>query len=278
MRYLNKKKLRRVLKLDDLNEAKEHIKTLSAEERSKYIDDNGHLWTALRGEFWRFGDHKCWYSEAPLNEQCGQIEHFRPKKRLHGLAKGTKHIGYWWGAFDWENYRLASQVSNIRVTDYLSGKKVGKGSYFPLKEGTQRATKEAEENQYEKDNVVLLDPCCKSDIKLLTFSLDSGKPIPTIQPNNIDGKFLNKEDEWKNERAHKTIDYYHLDEGSWNTDRKDLMDEVAILCDQLIAERENNGKNAKYDELVDDLTEYLEKHEPFTSAVKQVLKEKSLIV
>ncbi len=49
--------------------------------------------------------------------------------------------GYWWGAFDWENYRLASQVCNVRVTDYLNGKKVGKGSYFPLKEGTIRATK-----------------------------------------------------------------------------------------------------------------------------------------
>ncbi len=91
MRYLNKRKLRKVLKVDELNNAKDHLETLSDEERSKYIDDNGHLWTALRGEFWRFGDHKCWYSEAPLNEQSGQIEHFRPKKRLHGLEKGTKH-------------------------------------------------------------------------------------------------------------------------------------------------------------------------------------------
>ncbi len=277
MRYLNLKKVRKVLQkeqCDALDEARKHLKTLTPEQRSDYIDKNGDRWTALRGEFWRFGDHKCWYSEAPINEQCGQIEHFRPKKRLHGLEKGSQHTGYWWLAFDWENYRLSSQVCNIRVTDYLSGKKVGKGSYFPLRDEAKRAASEGEEKL--EDNV-LLDPCDNRDVRLISFSTECGKPLPTIEqvPGGVE---LTDDEKWKRYRAEQTIDYFHLDEGSWNTDRKDLMDEVAVLCNKIINEEKNVGKSPEYYDLIDELNAYFEKHEPFTSAVRQVLKEKNLVI
>ncbi|MEZ9864704.1 hypothetical protein AB4353_16140 [Vibrio breoganii] len=269
--------MRKVLRNEDcdaLDEARKHLKTLTPEQRSAYIDKNGDRWTALRAEFWRFGDHKCWYSEAPVNEQCGQIEHFRPKKRLHGLEKGSKHQGYWWLAFDWENYRLSSQVCNIRVTDYLSGKKVGKGSYFPLRDEGKRAASEGEE-KFE-DNV-LLDPCNNRDVRLISFCTESGKPLPTIEQAR-GGVELTDDEKWKKYRAEQTIDYFHLDEGSWNTDRKDLMDEVAVLCNKIIDEEKKVGKSPEYYDLIDELNAYFEKHEPFTAAVRQVLKEKNLVV
>lgn len=274
MKYINHKRLRKVLNLDDIEAANEYINTLSEADRAKYIDDNGQLWSELRGEMWRLGGHKCWYSEAFIQEQSGHIEHFRPKKRLHGLEKGQRHNGYWWRAFDWENFRLAHPTCNVRVTDYLSGKKVGKGSYFPLKDESMRAIDKAGELH---ETPVLLDPCKSGDSELICYRLDSGKPIASVQP--VNGGFSSEQDEWDHYRAVQTIEYFHLDEGTWNTDRKDLIDEVVVLCDLIIKEKNKKPiDQPEYRRLIAELTNYLEKHEPFISVVEQVLKEKCLLI
>ena len=117
-----------------------------------------------------------------------------------------------------------------------------------------------------KRNVgVLLDPINPSDCKLLTFDTSNGKPIP---------RFSKEDDEWKNYRAEESINYYHLDEGTWNYKRKDLMDEVSILCDKLI-ESEQEGGNS--DPLIDELVQFLEPHAEFITAAEQVIREKGLL-
>src|SRR4051812_36450137 len=56
-------------------------------------------------------DGKCWYSEAKELMSDRDVDHFRPKKK----AKNKDNIerdGYWFLAYDWENYRFSSIYSN----------------------------------------------------------------------------------------------------------------------------------------------------------------------
>ena len=108
------------------------------------------------------------------------MEHFRPKRRLSGAG----HSGYWWGAFDWTNLRLAHPTVNRRVTDYLSGKKAGKGCYFPLRDEEQRA--ECKEDEINEEPI-LLDPMRAQDCKLLCFDSENGKPVPRYSKNKMNG-------------------------------------------------------------------------------------------
>jgi hypothetical protein len=265
LKHIDKRQLQRLADLTDINTAKAEIAALAPEQRSSFIDDNGGRWSDLKFALWTLGNMKCWYSEAVLQQQEGHVEHYRPKKKPHGL-NGVAHSGYWWRAFDWTNFRLSHPTSNVRITDYLTGKKVGKGAYFPLRDGDVRAIDEASE-RYE--HPVLLDPTVIGDCKLICFDTNDGKPLATYSV---------QQDPWKNERAVQSIAFYHLDEGTWNYQRKDLMDEVGILCDRLIeAESSPDKDQALCDQLSDELVSYINEHKPFTAACTQVIKEKGLI-
>ncbi|WP_395750123.1 hypothetical protein [Prosthecobacter sp.] len=205
---------------------------------------------------------KCWFSEAILQQGEGQIEHFRPKKRLTGAAHG----GYPWRTFDWRNLRLAHSTVNLRRTDYLTGKKAGKGSYFPLQVAANRAHNAAEE---ANETPLLLDPAVPSDTRLLCFDEASGAPSP---------RYNRGDNQWLHERADKSIDYYHLDEGTWNKQRADLMAEVRAHCNQLedIAIAVPRDEVA-YNQKIDDIVAYIGPFAPFSSACLQVVREKGLL-
>lgn len=154
----------------------------------------------------------------------------------------------------------------MRVTDYLTGKKAGKGSYFPLIDEAARAIdKEHEDGEHP----LLLDPVFSADCKLLCFDSSNGKPIP---------RYTKEEDEVRHERAMASIDYYHLDEGTWNKDRKDLMDDIATLCDKILeAAKKGAEGRAEYDGLVSELLRYLDSFSEFTSAAYQIAREKGIL-
>lgn len=231
-------------------------------ERARFIQRHARAWTALRPAMWGLNGCKCWYSEALLQEQQGHIEHYRPKS---GVA-GEDHSGYWWRAFDWTNFRLAHPTVNVRVTDYLTGALAGKGTYFPLKEGNVRALREVDENVEEP---VLLDPTKAGDCRLLCFELTSGKPMPRI---------AKVADAWRHQRAADSIRFYHLDEGTWNVQRKDLIDDVQKLCKQI--ERQFAAlpaDQAEYEASVDELSTYLNHTAEFSSVALQVVLDRGLL-
>ncbi len=263
MKPVNIKQLPRLAKLQTIDQAKQDISALKndAVARSKFINDEAKAYSDLRQALWQLGSMKCWYSEAKLQEQQGHVEHFRPKKKV---AKVT-HTGYWWDAFDWTNLRLAHPTVNVRVTDYLTGKLAGKGTYFPLRDEAHRAVDKAGE---VNESAVLLDPTVIGDCRLLSFDLTSGRPVP---------RYKKTEDEWKFQRADLSIDFYHLDEGTWNVDRKDLIDETSKLCDELIAAASAVPRNTEtYERLVADLLERIDHFAEFSSVAQQVLAEKGL--
>lgn len=264
MKPVNIKHLRRKADLAAIEKANNDIFAFKDDEdaRSKFIDDEAEAYRALRDALWHLGSMKCWYSEAKLQQQQGHVEHFRPKKKIAKVA----HTGYWWDAFDWTNLRLAHPTVNVRVTDYLTGKLVGKGTYFPLRDEAQRATDKAGEIN---ELAVLLDPTVIGDCRLLSFDLSSGRPIP---------RFKRDEDEWKFQRADLSIDFYHLDEGTWIVDRKDLIDETSELCDELIAVAAAVPRDIeRYELLVADLLERVDHLAEFSSVALQVLYEKGVL-
>jgi hypothetical protein len=148
----------------------------------------------------------------------------------------------------------------------LSGQKAGKGTYFPLKDPATRALNKATE---ELEEPILLDPSVAGDCRLICFDTSSGKPIP---------RFTQSEDAWKNMRAVESIAYYHLDEGTWNYQRKDLIHEVSTLCDQIISVMSAQIVDQnKYETLRGDLLTFLDPFSEFTAVATQVIREKGLI-
>jgi len=249
--------------LDDLSATQETINELPDEKKGKAIKDNSDKWRAFKPELWKLGDMKCWYSEANIECNLAEIEHFRPKSRV----TGEEHSGYWWCAYKWENYRIAHPLVNKRLTDYQTGKLGGKGCYFPLRDGCKRASCEDEQANEEP---VLLDPVSLSDCELIVFDSSNGVPIP---------RYSEEEEAWRHFRAKESISFYHLDEGSWNAYREDIMKAVSNICDRLLNLKATMPFNAnEYDSALEDLSEYLNPHAQFLSAAKQMLLEKQLDV
>jgi hypothetical protein len=249
--------------LDELSATQRIINALPDDQRGKAIKGNSDKWSALKQDLWKLGDMKCWYSEANIECNLAEVEHFRPKRRV----TGEHHPGYWWCAFKWENYRIAHPLVNKRLTDYQTGKLGGKGCYFPLRNGCPRATCEKEQIDEEP---VLLDPVSVSDCELIVFDSSNGVPIP---------KYSGTEDEWHHYRAKESINFYHLDEGSWNAAREDIMKAVSNICDRLLDLKATTPFDAnEYDRVLEDLNEYLNPYAQFLSAAKQVLLEKKIDV
>lgn len=262
MRYVQSDRLPKLANLAGLDTAKAELAAIAdPEERAAYIRANATRWTALRQALWGLNGCKCWYSEALIQAGQGHVEHYRPKS---GVAREA-HGGYWWRAFDWTNYRLAHPTANVRITDYLTGTLAGKGTYFPLRAGNTRATNADEEANEEP---VLLDPTKPQDCRLLCFDATSGRPIP---------RYSKDADAWLHQRAQESIAFYHLDEGTWNVQRKDLIDEVNSLCDQIEQLKDTlPASEGDYNAALDDLAKYLGHMAEFSSVAFQTVRERGL--
>jgi len=262
MRPIDNRHLRRATNLEAISASNAAIGAVAEANRDGFIEEHKEEWRALRTGLWAVGCMKCWYSEATLQEGEGHVEHFRPKGRLSGAVHG----GYWWRAFDWQNLRLAHPTVNLRREDYLTKRKMGKGSYFPLRNPAHRASNAATEINEEP---ALLDPIVPSDTLLICFDDPSGTPRP---------RFEKKDNEWLHRRAAESIEYYHLNEGTWNAKRADLMSAVTVLCGQLeelaIAQpRDEVAYNTKIDEIVAYINPFAE----FSSACLQIVQDADLL-
>jgi hypothetical protein len=83
------------------------------------------VWGSLKEYLFRLFDDKCAYCEgARAGVTPGAVEHYRPK---NGVA-GTDHPGYYWLAYDYENYLPTCGPCNS-----------SKGIRFPLRDEASRA-------------------------------------------------------------------------------------------------------------------------------------------
>lgn len=134
-----------------------NISTLSShKDRKDYFSKNS-FWSDFKPILLNIYGSKCWYSECSLDGSYGDVDHFRPKNKSTAL-NGTTILpdGYWWLAYDYNNYRLSCEKCN---RCYNGG---GKNDCFPLKQGSTPAI-----NPQSSDDNILLDPCNQDDYYLI---------------------------------------------------------------------------------------------------------------
>jgi hypothetical protein len=173
----------------------QELESAAPEARSAIIAANDELWRELKPVLATMAAYKCWYCGSRNDRSDNAVDHYRPKGKL---LEAPEHGGYWWLAFDSENYRYSCTFCNSRRVDVAHGTAGGKQSHFPLASEATRAREPADSLMDEQP--MLLDPCRLGDVCLLWFD-DSG--ATTVNPQSADD--LDKR------RVEMSCDIYHLD-------------------------------------------------------------------
>lgn len=127
-----------------------------ADARKTIIDSHDHIWRDDQIRNWLLSkfNNKCWYTEAQESVSAYHVDHYRPKGRVSDLL-GTESEGYWWLAFQWENYRICGQLINTKKSDV-----------FPLSEGIRALANDIVSLQLETPT--LIDPLTQQT-RLISF-------------------------------------------------------------------------------------------------------------
>lgn len=163
----------KVLKVAERAQAQ--LEALTPEKRAAFIEKKSHVWRGFARYLAKMSYGKCWYSESDCVQSFKDVDHYRPKKQ----AKRTDTVsddGYPWLAFSWDNFRLAAQRSNQVNREDEGAVPVGKGAWFPLMEGSKRAT--WDDRCVGDEAPALLDPARLADVRLIEVTA-SGKMGPT---------------------------------------------------------------------------------------------------
>lgn len=223
-------------------------------ERKEIIDKNSSAkhWRELKPNLPYA--HKCWYTEIVNTGAPYHIEHFRPKKqvvkssfeeaqRIGWTAINQIADGYWWLAFDWQNYRIA-------VNDMNS---IYKKNYFPLQLNSFIAY--TANDDYSLEQPFLLDPTVQGDPNLLTFEPD-GSARETIT-DSTDIRHI---------RAKVSINIYGLNNIQNLKEARHHIWEFS--CESI------NSANDKYEKMItyadENLAEYYNTFDKFENLIKKI--------
>jgi hypothetical protein len=155
--------------LDKAIQAQRELEVLPSKERVEFIKSKSHVWRAFKVCLANMSYGKCWYSESPEVQSFLDVDHFRPKLETR-RSDGQCDPGYEWLAFSWDNFRLSAQRSNRPNTNEDTNEAEGKGSWFPLLEGSPAACWENRCEANEKP--ILLDPTVRRDVDLIDVSAE----------------------------------------------------------------------------------------------------------
>lgn len=163
----------RVLRVAERAQAK--LEALAPEKRAEFIEKKSHVWRGFARYLAKMSYGKCWYSESDCVQSFKDVDHYRPKKQAK-RSDNESDDGYPWLAFSWDNFRLSAQRSNQINRDDANNETVGKGAWFPLMQGSKRAT--YDDRCLDDEHPVLLDPARLADVRLIEVTA-TGKMGPT---------------------------------------------------------------------------------------------------
>lgn len=185
----------------------EQIEIAKTKARKTAISAKSSVWGQLSEILSKRSYGKCWYCESNELRSDNPIDHFRPKGRV---AECTDHPGYWWLAFDWENYRFACTYCNSRRVDVeTSG---GKQDHFPVFTPPDW-NKTQEDHNVEKPK--LLDPTDEDDYKLLTFN-QNGEACPNCSDESSE----------EYQKAKESVEKFHLNHEPIRKSRKAIRQRI----------------------------------------------------
>ncbi len=121
--------------------------------RDLYKEKKVAVYMAPAGPFKR----KCAYCERDLANQHGDVDHYRPSKRVtdenrkpirRNTGSGEEdHPGYYWLAYDWQNLLPSCTACNTASGQFTEGRVVGKWEAFPIENEDLRAWSPVEEGR-----------------------------------------------------------------------------------------------------------------------------------
>lgn len=193
------------------------VESATTDKRSDVINKHSTLWAELRPELAKLSNSKCWYTEAPQTGTDTDVDHFRPKNAVKDVKHpGTndKHPGYWWKAFDPENYRYSCIVANRRRKDVETDHVGGKADHFPIWEEVHRAW--CENDDCDVEQPLLIDPCKQSEVALLTFG-ENGEAMARHSEDDKPRLF---------KKADRSIELYHLNHTDFVKARIEIRDKI----------------------------------------------------
>jgi hypothetical protein len=150
--------------------AQEKLERLPANKRAEHIKKNSKIWRDFKNYLSQMSYGKCWYSESPEAQPHLDVDHFRPKLEARRDEKVCDKPGYEWLAFSWDNFRLSAQLSNRPVRNEETDETDGKGSWFPLVDGSPKAC--WENRSVVDERPMLLDPANAADVRLIEVQAD----------------------------------------------------------------------------------------------------------
>jgi uncharacterized protein (TIGR02646 family) len=236
--------------LDRANQVTQQlINATTLAERNSIIDANEVLWGELKDFLLEISYNKCWYSEAKDAYNHLHVDHFRPKKIALGIDK-IDHGGYWWLAFQWQNYRVCGGVGNVRKKDK-----------FPV-----RSNKADDPNANIDDEAIFfLDPTNEEDTFKITFNSNG-----EVMPIETTG--------WDFQRADYTITNLNLNFKKLKESRKDLWVKCSTLVTEtqaLMAQNNLNPSAFRKGQITEKLTQLRElanKKSAFSATIKACLR------
>ena len=246
---------------DNAEAAEQEVQGAAPDERSTTINSHSNLWKEVKPELKKIFHGKCWYTESPQAGTDVDVDHYRPKGHVAKIKKdgtGEPHPGYWWLAFKLENYRYSCIYANRRRRDLESGETGGKADNFPLCDENNRAW--CPEDDCFDEQPLLLDPCKRADVALLTFK-DDGEAMPRFAKETRKRSF---------DRANASIKYYNLNHSDFKKARIAIRDELSKRIEN--AERYfrnletgDAGNDLAYEEAIRDLRNACSVKSPYSS-------------
>lgn len=235
------------------SKALEEVRQAAAADRAALINKKKVIWSDLKEILMTHSETKCWYCESTNVGADNAVDHFRPKNSVK-LEGGKTHGGYWWLAFDWENYRFSCSFCNS-IHSGPDGP-AGKQDHFPLVKEETRVWDET--GRISEELPVLLDPLNADDCLLLTFD-DTGQAVPVVDRDT---------DPVKHARARDTIEILNLNHKTLLNARYAAMSDARQWLKEADSEsaagREPKSK-------INDLWDAQEAPAPFSWAVRALI-------
>ena len=225
-------------------------------KRGEIISKN-EIWSEIKSELRKVFYEKCWYTESPQTGTDTDVDHFRPKKKVYERSKaGDSHPGYWWLAYDLENYRYSCIYANRLRRDVETDLVGGKADRFPVVEETRAMSPEA---NWKSEKAYLIDPCNADEVAMITFKED-GEAMARFPA----------EQKYKHEMAMKSIECYNINHSEFVKARMDVkarIEELRVEAKRLFARLEDGDADHKrsYSEAIKTLRRMRQSKAPYSA-------------
>jgi len=142
----------------------------------------------VRGALYAMHGRCCAFCQCklPRNDR-GDVEHFRPKKEV---TEAPGHLGYWWLAYDFNNYLLSCRTCNQTC----------KRNHFKVEPGASHFNF-PDKNQMDQEKRMLLNPA-EDEVESMMKLDFSDSHLPIKPSANISQRHKSK--------VKETVDLFHM--------------------------------------------------------------------